>query len=454
MGKLHLGISLWTIMAVIMAFGTDQLMVKEIARAPEKISDLFGTKVVLSSGLFLVCMVGLYFASLSLGYDPLTVYAIVLVGIEFWLWQFVSANESTLQGLERMEHISVGRIAGHTFNVLVGISLLLLGFGLFAIIAVRIVAALVVFAFQFVRLRQMTEIRPRFDLPLIPKLLGSGWPYFLTGISMVVYMQLDVVIMSFLVSEEAIGWYGTADQLFGTLLFIPTAFITAIYPVYSKLAVNDEEPLKALMSKSFDSMLLVGVPIGLGLFLIANPLVSLLYGAEFKNSGPVLAAFGIVLILTYLNMLVGQFLISIDKQRPWALVMAIATAATIPLDLWLIPWTNAVYANGALGGAIAFIFTELAMLLCGIALLPSQTLGLRNVFAALRIFTAGLAMVGVVWWFGTAIIPIQVAIGGVVYLGLILLLRVVPNEDLEYLKAMVQQTIAKFMRKEVAAVSQ
>ena len=51
-GKLHLAISLWTIMAVVMGFGMDMLIAKEIARGDTEASSLFGTKLALSSLLY------------------------------------------------------------------------------------------------------------------------------------------------------------------------------------------------------------------------------------------------------------------------------------------------------------------------------------------------------------------------------------------------------------------
>lgn len=452
-GKLHLATALWSIMAVVMAFGTNTLMVTEVARDRTTAPSLFGTKLVFNSLLFVLCMAVLSWGMNALNYPQTTIYVVVLIGIEFWLWQFVGTTEAFFQGIEKMEHISIGRILGHVFNVAVGVTLLLFGWKVYAIAIVRIVAALLVFAIQFFALKRTADLQPRFDYKSIPKLFRLGWPYFLAGISMTAYMQLDVVVISLLVNEETIGWYGTADQLFGTLLFIPTAFITSVYPVYSKLSINEMGSLKTLMSKNFDLMLLVGVPIGFGLFLIGNQLAVLLYGEDFVKSGPVLSAFGLVLVLTYLNMLVGQCLISIDRQKPWALVMTVATLVTIPLDLVLIPWTHATFANGALGGAIAFIITELGMLAWGIKLLPNGTLGWTNVKAGTRIIASGLLMGAVVWWFRDLFIAIPILVGMLVYVGMILLLKVITPEDMALLKGFGQRIAARFSKQEATATS-
>ena len=55
-------------------------------------------------------------------------------------------------------------------------------------------------------------------------------PYLWIGVAFILYMQIDVVLMSFFVSDVEIGWYGQADSLFATLLFVPTIMMTSLFP--------------------------------------------------------------------------------------------------------------------------------------------------------------------------------------------------------------------------------
>ncbi len=208
------------------------------------------------------------------------------------------------------------------------------------------------------------------------------------------------------------------------------------------------------MRKSFDLLLVLSIPIGLGVLVVADPLVVLLFGPDFAGSGPILALLGIVLILTYQNMLIGQFLISIDRQNVWTLVMAVATVATIPIDLVAIPWCLAQFGNGAIGGAISFIVTELGMLLIGLRLLPPGSLDRSNIVTALKAVLAGGLMVAATWWARPYFIGLPIAIGMGVYTAAVLLLRVVPKDDLELFKSLALNVIARFRRQPVAKESQ
>ena len=410
-GKLHFAGSLWAIVTIAIIFGMDRLLTKEIARHPDQTAHLFGTSVVARGFLYIFGFgaVALYLRVFD--YPIETVQVTYILGLTQFVWLIIGTCQAALQGLEQMRDMSMANIVGKAVNTVLSIGLLLQGYGVLAIAAVTVVAAVVTLFIQVRSLGQYHPIRLNFDLRAVVHMLRAGSPYLLTRLSLVVYQQVDIIIISLLVNEVTIGWYGAADQLFGTFLFIPTVFMTAVFPALSRMYATGSEALPKLMSKSFDILLVLSVPIGLGLLVIANPLVVLLFGAEFAESGPVLAVLGIVLILTYQNILLGQFLVSTDRQNYWTVVMIGATIATIPLDLILIPWCAENLDNGAVGGALVFVITELAMTIAGIGLLPKGSLGWSNFWLGIRVFIAGLGMAAVAWWLRDYFIAIPIAAG-------------------------------------------
>lgn len=453
MGKLQFATSLWMMVGVITAFGTDLLLTKEIARDPTRTSGLFGSALVLRFGLFVfgygATIALLYF----LHYQTDTITVVCLVGIANLIRQCIAVVQASLQGLERMEYSAFGEIVSNGLYTLLGITLLLTGWSIYAIAALLIVTASVNLAIQLFYLNRLYTLRLNFAWASAGALLQAGWPYLLSSFFLVAYLQVDILVISAFVDEEAIGWYGAASRLFGTFLFIPTVYITAAFPVFSRMFVNDQSGLNRLISKSFDSLLLLSVPIGFGLMVIANPLVRLIFGEEFANSGPILAVLGIVLILTYQNILIGRFLISMDRQNAWTVVMAVATIATVPLDMVLISWCQATFENGALGGALSFVITELGMLVAGLALLPAGALTRANLWTACRVLIAGLLMVAVVWHFEYLFIAIPILIGVSTYVAAIFVLRIIPKEDIELLQGVSHTLINKFRRPQPEAVN-
>jgi O-antigen/teichoic acid export membrane protein len=432
-GQLHLGSSLWMVAGIAVGFGMDTFLTKAVARTPGRAAGLLRRSLLLRLGLYVVVfgLVTLYARQV---YAADTLAVIVVAGVGTLFWQFSSAIQATLQGLERMEFISIGTVAGKVFVTIVSLALLFMGYGVLVMAAVSAAGGLVT---ALVQGGYLQRILPPATGEVVTggEMLRAGLPYLANGLLLTGYMQLDVVIISLLVNETVVGWYGTADRLFGTLLFIPSVFITAVFPTLARLAKDEGDALAHMMRRSFDLLLWLALPMGFGILALARPAVRLLYGEAFDPSGPVLALFGIVLIFTYLNMLVGYFLISVDRQKVWAWVQGAALAISIPLDLVLVPWTQQQYANGAIGGVLAFIITEALMFVAGLWLLPAGSLTWqRNGWRGLRALAAAALMGLLVWQLRGWFLAIPVAVGAASYALLLWLLRVVPAEDWRFLR--------------------
>lgn len=429
MGKFHLANAIWGIMAIVVTFGMDLLLTREIARDPEQTGALFGTSLVLRTVLYGLSFGVVLVYARGVGYSAETIAVIIVIGLANCLWNFINICRAVLQGLERMTFISVANIASTAFNTIVVLLLLWLGYGVVVIAAVAIGAALINFVIQYRALRRVRAFRLRYDAALARRLLRTSVPFFLSTIFLTLYQQIDAIIISLLVDETTLGWYGTADQLFGTLLFVPSVFMTAVFPVLSRMYASADDNLPRLISKSFNLLLLLSVPIGLGIAAIANPLVVLLFSDQFAGSGPVLAVLGVVLLLTYQNMLLWQFYMSSDRQRLWTVVIGVALLATLPLDLVLIPWCRATFGNGAIGGALAFVVTESIMLVVGLRWLPAGALTRANAGFAARTLLAGGLMALAVWPVRDWFLAVPLLVGVVTYGALVLGLRIVPSED-------------------------
>src|SRR5579859_5104319 len=445
-GKYQLAVSLWMIMAIFITFGMDTLLTKEISRDPSRLSVLFSTSVLLRTVIFLVSFVLMVVYAQLVNYPQETKNVIYIIGLARFFWQIAAACKASLQGLERMEFMSLGDIVSSTFSTIVAITLLLRGYGLLPVAAVEVGTALVSLGIQFLALNRLQKLKLQFELSSVGRMLKSSAPYMMLSGFMVAYSQIDVVVISLLVSEKQIGWYSSALRLTGTFVFVPTVLMTALLPASSRMHQNAPEDLRKLTSKGFDLLLLACIPIGLGVMSIANQLVVFLYGADFANGGPILALMGIVVIFFSINMLVGQFFISSDRQRVWVVVMAAATLITVPLDLVLVPWCQSAFGNGALGGALSYLVTEGGMVIFGLIMLPKGMLGWKNGWLALRATIAGLAMAAVVWQLRHYFIVVPIGAGIVVYLAGVLALRLIPQEDWSIVRSLAVRALGRLRK--------
>jgi O-antigen/teichoic acid export membrane protein len=449
MGQLQFASAIWALMAVFMAFGTDTLLIKEIARRPEQTAALIGQSMALRMLIFVVScgLVGIYLW-LSRASAEVTTLVFIL-GIAAIVSQLTNVTDAALRGLELMQFTSLSGIAGKAIYTGLSIALLLLGYGIYAIAAVNIASNLVALTIQMVVLRRHLglSIARRGGAGAaraMRTIMRAGLPYLLIGLMTSVYGQIDTFVIHGLVTPAVLGWYSIAVQLYGTMLFIPVILTTAVFPAMTRSYAQNSPEMSRLVSKSFDMMLLVAVPMGLGLMVVSDSLIALIYGPEFAQVGPVLGLMGIVLILMFQNIVLGQSMVSADRQNIWTVMTLVAIICTVLLDLLLVPWFQQRYGNGAMGGAVSYIITEAGILIAAIACMPRGTLGRANVWTAARVLAAGLIMVAGCWLVRSMFIGVPVVVGAVLYGGMIMLLRVIPANDVQRISEFVQHARRRF----------
>ncbi|MEM9773087.1 MAG: flippase [Chloroflexota bacterium] len=437
-GEFTLAESIWLIASIIAFFGLNTHITKTIAREPERISILFSSSIVNATVNFVLTFGGVIAFAIVSGYSTERVQLIALVGIAYYANVVSTVSMSTLNGLERLDVISKTFTLSKGIHTVFAISALLLGGNLFQY-ATAVVCAYILGSFLMLRtLYRVEPIKFEYDFQTSMQLYKAGLPYFFSGIFAVLYKEFDIIIMSWLIEDsEQFGFYGTADKFATTLMFVPTVLITALFPALSRMHGEGSDLLPIYVGKSFNILLLLSIPIGLGISIIAEPIVLLLYGEQFVDAAQILKVLGFVLILTYQTTLLGYFLISIDRQNAWTITMAVATFATIPLDVVLIPWANS-FGPAGVGGAVAYLFTEGGMVITGLYLLPKGYINKSNYIVALKAIISGVIMYTALNYMADIGFVPQILLGAIIYPAMIFLLKTIPPEDMQLLKSLLE----------------
>ena len=147
-------------------------------------------------------------------------------------------------------------------------------------------------------------------------------------------------MLSLLTRSEVVGWYGASTQLFQTLMFLPVLVQTAWLPRLVGAFVNGRRELVETARAPVELVLVIGVPLAVGVALVADPLIHVVYGPGFAQAVPVMMILAICIPLIYLNIILASVLLAAKRQIVWTVVMAGgvvvesgATAAAGPSDV-------------------------------------------------------------------------------------------------------------------------
>ena len=429
LGRLRLAFSLWTIASVVIALGTSTYLQLEVARRGRDALSLIGPVLTLRTVMFLATSAGFAVGLLAWGADREFVAIMGLLGLVIWLTTMTDVYSSAFIGLERMAAPALVGIVTKLVGTIASVIVLLAGGRVIAVLIVAASSSAIGFALMLRAMRSITGIRLLPDVGHWRTIIRASVAFMLTGAILTLYQQIDTVVISVFVDETALGWYGTADMLFGTLLFLPTIVASTVFPTLGRLHQDDPGQLVVLVRRTFSSISLVAVPLGLGTMLIASDVAPLMFGEEFRETGPVLSVLGVVLIITTMTILIGAVAIATGRQRFWNTVMFVGVLMTVPLDMVLVPWTDRTYENGALGGALAYVVTESMMLIVGMRVITPFLIERSTVSRFARVVAAGGLMVAAAWPTRGTTLALTIVVGAFAFAIASLVLRVVGEDE-------------------------
>lgn len=175
---------------------------------------------------------------------------------------------------------------------------------------------------------------------------------FLMNVCITMYTVFDTVWVGFLSTASAVGLYTSAMKLSKISIPLVSALGAVLLPKSArKFAANETQP--AHLQTSFNFIVDMAIPIGVGLFLLAPEFLMLLSGSAFIEATAAMQILAILPLCIGLNNLFGMQILSAsghDKLLLWSVFMGMLV--NVGLNVWLIP----NYAH--VGAAMAIATTE------------------------------------------------------------------------------------------------
>ncbi|HMK73089.1 MAG TPA: oligosaccharide flippase family protein [Myxococcaceae bacterium] len=405
---------------VLVDWGTQFFGIREVAREPERGGELLGTSLVLraAGGVLVALPTGI--AAWALGYDRRTIlYSVAFLAASIPL--FVSQSYGMVfRGRDRMDldaAVSVANRAAGVLLVLLGLFALHRGLG--SVIAVQGIAGLVALGLAVWLHRQVATGRLHFSRAAARQLLAGGTAIVAMTVAVYVQPYVDAVLLSKMVPQEALGWYGAAKNFMGQLLAPALIVGTAAYPRLSR-ASRDPAAFRAEVALAQRPMLWLGGLASVGTWLFADVAIDIFEllahdrAGQYRQAGIILKVFGLGLFLTFVDILLGTALTALGRARAFAVAKVGNLVLAVGLELLLIPYFQARTGNGGLGVTVAGVLAEVVIFVSVLLLMPRGSVGVaifldgaRALASALGTFLVLTLLPSVTPWVG---IPLCIAV--------------------------------------------
>jgi O-antigen/teichoic acid export membrane protein len=341
---------------VLTTFGTDMLLIREIALTDD-IGQLAPALLIqlLLSALFIGAI--LISSPLLPSEDPAAASALRIYSLSMLPLAFYTVFTTALRGRQRMLSYSLLNVALMVMQVLTALWLHWRGGGLIALAQLLLLVQTgAAFLAGMICARQFTDLKRiwRFPIPEMLPMLGRSAPIALLGLLGIFYQRCSLLLLPILAGAAVTGWFSAGARLIEAAKIGHVAVFTALYPVMAQS--RDAGGLH--WSRNFrvpGLVLLAGALLAaLALSLLAGPLVSVLYGTQYLSSIPLVRILAWMLIPYALNSFLTLAFLARGEERAVISALLLSTIMLVLLTLWWLPQA------GASGAAWASLCAEVA----------------------------------------------------------------------------------------------
>jgi O-antigen/teichoic acid export membrane protein len=175
-----------------------------------------------------------------------------------------------------------------------------------------------------------------------------------------VYYHLDSVIIGLIRTSQELGYYSAAYKVILFLVAVADAFALALLPTLSRLAgTHGLDKLRSTLPHLLRLLTWLGLGLTIGIFCLARDVIAFLYGSVYLPGTTALTILSIMIFLVFASLSFSVLLLSIGREKRYAVAVSWGAATNLILNIILIPLygiTGAAIATVLSGVAVWFLF--------------------------------------------------------------------------------------------------
>jgi len=417
-----LALSFALIFTVVADFGLTTVLTREISKYTDKakiyLNSIFWVKLLFGIFTYLLIIV----VANLLNYQELTKQLIYIAGVTVFFDNLTSAGYAFFRAHKNLLYESVAIFLSQLTTLLIGTVVLFMGWSMAGLIAAFAIPSFINFWVCLIYLKKKYNFTYSliWDKQVIKLFLSIAVPFALAGIISRFYSYTDTLIMSKILTDAELGYWSVPYKIIFAFQFIPAALTISIFPVLSRSFVENKDRVEQIFRKGWSYLTIISIPMAIGLFVLAKPVILKLYTVEYLPAIPVLQVLSITLVFIFLGYTNGTLLNAINRQKLLTSIIAGAWGVSIVLNLILIP------KFGIYGAAIASLCSNFFFFVVGYFFV-NRCLQLKNI-ENIKIFIKSLfsaLIMGVVVYYIESIFNfiLAVPVGIVVYFSILYLLK-------------------------------
>ncbi len=420
-----------TMAIIVPETGLNNLLIRDASRDREKVPELLRATIQVRRWLSVVSVlivIGIVFVSTK---DP-RVRASACIGSVWILGRVAMATNSAIFfAYERIQYDTFVTVFYGTAVLALLFAVVRLDWGLAGVLGAFAMAASLGGVFSSILRRwKFCAAADKTDRGLPGYILRESLPVGGSRALRLTGNKIDTLVLSWLRTSGEVAIYSGVYNLILRIISIPFLISRPLFPLISQLADSPEEKdrFETVTQKSIKLMFLLAMPLCMGLTVVADKVVLLIFGPEFEAAVIVMRILSWVLMFMFPSALAAFVAVAVNRQVYLLKTLGVCIGLNVVLDFLLIP------SMGYYGPCVATLAAEILFAFFLWRLLrevfPSSNLlrGYHNI-----LLSAGV-MGGVLYMLNSLNLLYLILLGPVIYVPCLFLFHAFTREETEFFR--------------------
>ena len=184
------------------------------------------------------------------------------------------------------------------------------------------------------------------------EMLSRSKHYIIPSLMVMIFQHTDQIMIKLMIGEAETGFYSAAIACIGITGFVFAAVIDSARPIILEEKERNQELYERRMIQLYSIITYMSLAQSIAMTVLAEPLVNLLYGAEYSKTAGILAVSVWYITFGHFGSVRNIWILAEDKQKYLTGINVIGAVCNVVLNFFLI------LHFGAVGAAVASVITQ------------------------------------------------------------------------------------------------
>ena len=190
-------------------------------------------------------------------------------------------------------------------------------------------------------------------------LLHQSWPFLLSGISVMVYMRVDQLLINYFMSSSDLGIYAAAMPIASIWSAFPLAVCASVAPYLARVRLDDPAKYIYGLRLIFKLFFIMSLTLSVMIAFFSEAIIQILYGVAYADSATVLSIYVFTNVPIFMGVAQGLWIANEGRSIVILKNTILGGICAIAFNFILIP------QYGLTGAAISAVIAYTASAILG-----------------------------------------------------------------------------------------